>query len=126
MSISFSVRRYPKRRLVSEYQHCNFIRLSNISLNFTIHFNVKCPWESFIVKCRRNNGIMVLLKTLLSQRCNNIPLWALCFFIYFECVDTVIFKDRYLTNEYSYRADFTDLAAVYGSDDGLKRKFTYM
>ena len=33
-------------------------------------------------------------------------------------------KDRYLTNEYSYRADFTDLDAVYGSDDGLKRKFT--
>ena len=31
MSISFSVRRHqPKRRLVSEYQHCNFIRLSDI------------------------------------------------------------------------------------------------
>ena len=34
-------------------------------------------------------------------------------------------KDRYLTNKYdSYRADFTDLDIVYGSDDGLKRKFT--
>ena len=31
MSISFSVRHHqPKRRLVSEYQHCNFIRLSDI------------------------------------------------------------------------------------------------
>ena len=33
-------------------------------------------------------------------------------------------KDRHLTKEYSYRADFTDLDAVYGSDDELKRKFT--
>ena len=35
-----------------------------------------------------------------------------------------MYKDTYLTNEYSYRADCTDLDAVYGSDDGLKRKFT--
>ena len=33
-----------------------------------------------------------------------------------------MYKDRYLTNEYSYRADFKDLDAVYGSDDELKRK----
>ena len=35
-----------------------------------------------------------------------------------------MYKDTYLTNEKSYRADFTDLDAVYGSDDRLKRKFT--
>ena len=35
-----------------------------------------------------------------------------------------MYKDRYLTNEYSYRADFTDVDAVDGSDDGLERKFT--
>ena len=29
-----------------------------------------------------------------------------------------------MTNEYSYRADFTDLEAVYGNDDGLERKLT--
>ena len=28
-----------------------------------------------------------------------------------------MYKDRYLTNEYSYSADFKDLDAVYGSDD---------
>ena len=45
MSISFSVRRHqPKRRLVSEYQHCNFIRLSDIypSISpFTTMLNVR-------------------------------------------------------------------------------------
>ena len=61
-------------------------------------------------------------------------------FHYVHCVPLSIFKvltqsfsvlkvsDKkikiYLTNEYSYRADFTDLDAVYGSDDVLKRKFT--
>ena len=37
-----------------------------------------------------------------------------------------MYKDIYLTNEYSNRADFTDLDAVYGSDDAyrLERKFT--
>ena len=35
-----------------------------------------------------------------------------------------IWKDRYLKNENSYRADFTDSDTVYGSDDGLKRKST--
>ena len=35
-----------------------------------------------------------------------------------------MYKDRYLTNEYSYRADFTELDTIYGSDDGLERKFT--
>ena len=33
-------------------------------------------------------------------------------------------KDSYLTNEYSFRADFKYLDSVYGSDDGLERKFT--
>ena len=32
-----------------------------------------------------------------------------------------MYKDGYLTNKYSYMADFADLDAVYGSDDGLKR-----
>ena len=45
-------------------------------------------WESFIVECNqrsRNNGIMVFLKSVTqnhaSQRCNNISLCALYFFI---------------------------------------------
>ena len=32
-----------------------------------------------------------------------------------------MYKDKYLTKEYIYRADFTDSDAVYGCDDGLKR-----
>ena len=62
-----------------------------------------------------NNGIVKnVMQNRASQRCNNIPLWP------------KMYKDRYLTYKYSYRADFTDLDAVYGSDDGLKRKFTYI
>ena len=80
-----------------------------------------------------NNGIVKnVTQDRASQRCNNIPLWSLCFYIYFNVL-TLSFSvlkifaenvQRYLTNEYSYRADSTDLDAVYGSDDGLKRKFT--
>ena len=40
-----------------------------------------------------NNGIVKnVMQKCASQRCNNIPLWSLCFFIYFERVDTVIFS----------------------------------
>ena len=91
-------------------------------------------WESFIVECKRNNGIMVLLKTLRK----NVRHKDATIFHYEHCVSLSIFnaltqsfsvlkvfaenlKDRHLTNEYSYKADFTDLDAIYGSDDGLKR-----
>ena len=94
-------------------------------------------WKSFIVECKRNNGIMVLLKTLLKTVRHKDTTIFHCG----HCVSLSIFnvltqsfsvlkvllkmyKDRYLTNEYSYRADFTDLDTVDGSDDGLKRKFT--
>ena len=94
-------------------------------------------WESFIVECKRNNGIIVLLKTLRKTVRHKDATIFHCGY----CVSLSIFnvltqsfsvlnflpkmyKDRYLTNEYSYRADFTDLDAVYGSDDGLERKFT--
>ena len=53
-------------------------------------------------------------------------LFLTCWHSHFQCWKFLpkIKKDRHLTNEYSYRADFTDLDAVYGSDDGLKRKLT--
>ena len=90
-------------------------------------------WESFIVKCKLNNEIMVLLKMLCKTVRHKDATICHCG----HCVSLSIFnvltqsfsvmkvllkmyKDRYLTNEYSYRADFTDLDAVYGSDDGLK------
>ena len=39
------------------------------------------------------NGIVKnVMQKCAPQRCNNIPLWSLCFFIYFERVDTVIFS----------------------------------
>ena len=91
MSISFSVRRHqPKRRLVSEYQHCNFIHLSDIYpeiLPFTTMLNV--PVDMGKLHCgmqtqQWNNGIVKnATQNRASQRCNNIPLWSLCFFIYF-------------------------------------------
>ena len=93
-------------------------------------------WESFIVECRRNNGIMVLLKTLRKTVRHEDATTFHCG----HCISLSIFNiltqsfsvlkvftenvRRYLTNEYSYRADLKDLEAVYGSDDGLKRKFT--
>ena len=143
MSISFPAwHRYPKRRLVSEYQHCYFIRLSKIyPWNFAIHFNVKMSvliWESFIVECNRNNGNNGIVKSVTqncaSQRCNNIPLCALCFFDYFYML-TQSFSvlksfcrkckkiDIWQTNT-ARGLIFSDLDAVYGSDDGLKKKFT--
>ena len=40
-----------------------------------------------------NNGIVKnIMQNCASQSCNNIPLCALCFFIYFERVHTVIFS----------------------------------
>ena len=40
-----------------------------------------------------NNGIVKnVTQYSASQRCNNIPLCALCFFIYFQRIDTVIFS----------------------------------
>ena len=95
-------------------------------------------WESFIVECKRNNGIMVLLKTLrktvrhkdatifhcghcVSLSIFNVLTQSFNFSVKFL---PKLYKDRYLTNEYSYRDDFTDLDAVYCSDHGLKRKFT--
>ena len=93
-------------------------------------------WKSFIVECRRNNGIMVLLKTLrktMRHKYATIFHCGHCVSLSLSKVLTQSFsvlkvfdemyKYRYLTNKYSYRADFTDLNAVYGSDDGLKRKF---
>ena len=92
-------------------------------------------WESFIVECKHNNGIMVLLKTLFKI----VRYKDATIFHFVHCVSLLIFnvltqsfsvlkvfaeneKDRYLTNKYSCRADFTDLDAVHGSDDGLKRR----
>ena len=48
-----------------------------------------------------------------------------CWHSHFQCWKFLrkILRERYLTNEYSYRADFTDLDTVYGSDERLKRKF---
>ena len=93
-------------------------------------------WESFIVECKRNNGIMVFLKTLRKTvHHKDATIFHCCHCVslsFFNVLTqsfsvlkilTKMYKDRYLTNEYSYRADFTDLDAVYGSDDGLKRKF---
>ena len=81
--------------------------------------------------------IMVLFKTLRKTTRHNdatIFHYAHCVSLSIFNVLTVIFsvesfcrkfkKIRHLTNEYSYRADFTDLDAVYGSDDGLKTKLT--
>ena len=40
-----------------------------------------------------NNGIVKnVMQNSASQRCNNISLCALCLFIYFKRVDTVIFS----------------------------------
>ena len=72
-----------------------------------------------------NKGIVKnVTQNRASQSCNNIPLWSLDFFIFNVMTQSLLKmnKDRYLTNKYSYIADFTDLDAVYGSDDGLKRK----
>ena len=75
---------------------------------------------------------MVLLKTLRKTvrhedatifhcgHCVSLPIFNLLT----QSFSVKMYKDRYLTNEYSYRADFTDLDAGYGSNDGLKRKFT--
>ena len=88
-------------------------------------------WESFIVECKRNNGIMVLLNALhKTVRHKDVTI-----FHYVHCVSLSIFNVLTLSfsvlkisaeNEkkmdiwqYSYRADFTDLDAVYGSDDGM-------
>ena len=96
-------------------------------------------WESFIVECKRNHGIMVLLKTLRKTlrhkdatifhcgHCVSLSIFIVLtesFSLLKIFAEMYNYKDRYLTNEYSYRADFTDLDAVYGSDDGLKRKYT--
>ena len=65
MSILFSVRRHqPKRRLVSEYQHSNFIRLSDIYPYvppFTTMLNVRV--DTGKLHCEKqtqqwNNGIV--------------------------------------------------------------------
>ena len=42
----------------------------------------------------------------------------------FQCSNFLpkMYQDRYLTNECSYRTDFTDFDAVYGSDDGRGKK----
>ena len=89
-------------------------------------------WESFIVECKRNNGIMVLLKTLrktVRHKDATIIHYVHCVSLSIVNVLKVFsenfnLKERYLTNEYSYsqyRADFTDSDAVYGSDERLKR-----
>ena len=96
-------------------------------------------WESFTVECKRNNGIMVLLKTLRKTTRHNDA----TIFHYAHCVSLSIFK-KVLTQSFSVLKVFaenlknidigqtntateliyTDLDAVYGSDDGLKRKLT--
>ena len=58
-------------------------------MNIAIHFNVKMSvltWESFIVECNGNNNgiIKSITKKRASQKWNNIPLCALCFFNYFN------------------------------------------
>ena len=80
-----------------------------------------------------NNGIVKMLRKTVRHKDATIFHYVHCVSLSILNVLTQSFsvlkvfaekKDRYLTNEYSYRADFTDLDAIYGSDDGLKRKFT--
>ena len=95
-------------------------------------------WESFIVERNRNNGNNGIVKNVTqnraSQSCNNIPLCALCFFNYFYMLTQTFSvlksfcrkckKIDILQTNAARVLIFSDLDAVYGSDDGLKRKFT--
>ena len=68
-----------------------------------------------------NNGIVKNVTQTMPHRHKDATI-----FHYVHCVSLSIFKDGYLTSEHIYMVDFTDLDAVYGSDNGLKMKFTYV
>ena len=59
-------------------------------------------WESLIVECKRNNGIMVLLKTLRKTMHHNDP----TIFHYAHCVSLSIFN--VLTQSFSVLKVFAE------------------